>query len=214
VVGAGKACVGPVILSSGDASCAGEVVVVKGKLSHCDHRGWRRRTAAGEHTMPILEKKTDSRKGWRATTAVETESEIDGRGVDLAVEVDWELGSGIALSVQGARRLCATAECASTWTVPGEDPGDRCSKGSGCSGRCVLRSCGLRCVASLGDGETGRCCPHRQGFVGPGDVLVLDYASSIAEGWRLSGQWQRAHWRLAGGECGLETEQITRGWSM
>ncbi len=173
--------------------------------------------------MPILEKKTDSRKvGGRTTVGVETGSALLWAGDVYKPSSVLGLGvgdAGSALSVQGARRLCASAECASTWTVPWRNRRRPIFEGQwGCSGRCVLAIVRAAVRRELGDGETGTmAAPHRHRV--PLGLVML------AQGWithpqlrraleaqRANGRGRIGDWLVA--ECGLETEQITRGLSM
>jgi len=72
----------------------------------------------------------------------------------------------------------------------------------------------VRRELSREDGNVDAPHRHRVPF-GPGDVgSGLDYASSIAEALEAQRANGRGRLATAGGECGLETEQITRGLSM
>ena len=127
---------------------------------------------------------------------------------------------GIESSVSGSspqRRACGNEECASTWTAPWRNRRRPIFEGQwGCSGRCVLAMVKAAVNREMGDGEDV-VAPHRHRV--PLGLVML------AQGWithpqlrqaleaqRVNGSGRIGDWLVA--ECGLETEQITRGLSM
>jgi hypothetical protein len=169
--------------------------------------------------MPFLEKKTERTVGARTAGRVVTDSSLLWTGDEykpsgtLGLGVD---GAGFMTPALG-QRLCGSAECVSTWTVPWRSRRRPIFEGQwGCSGRCVLAM--VRAAVSRELGETGAVAtPHRHRV--PLGLVML------AQGWithpqlrraleaqRATGRGRIGDWLVA--ECGLETEQITRGLSM
>ena len=115
------------------------------------------------------------------------------------------------------RRLCGNVECASGWTAPWRNRRRPIFEGQwGCSGRCVLAMVKAAVNRELGENDI-EMTPHRHRV--PLGLVML------AQGWITHPQLRRAldaqrangtgrigDWLVA--ECGLETEQITRGLSM
>ena len=163
--------------------------------------------------MPFLMKKTESRS-------------IDGSAASaLAADLRWardqytpsqELGIGSSAFLQ-QRRTCGNVECTSTWTAPWRNRRRPVFEGQwGCSGRCVLAMVKAAVNRELGEGEDV-VVPHRHRV--PLGLVML------AQGWithpqlrhaleaqRANGRGRIGDWLIA--ECGLETEQITRGLSI
>lgn len=166
--------------------------------------------------MPFLMKKTEGRNiDGRVTGALATESDLNdvytpSRGQMLGVGAS---ASGPSLQ----RRLCGNVECLSTWTAPWRNRRRPIFEGQwGCSGRCVLAMVKAAVNRELGEGEEV-VVPHRHRV--PLGLVML------AQGWithpqlrqaleaqRANGSGRIGDWLVA--ECGLETEQITRGLSM
>jgi hypothetical protein len=169
--------------------------------------------------MPFLMKKTGSQSiDGRVASALAAEANLGwtrdeytpSRGQILGVE-----SSTSGPSPQ--RRLCGNVECVSTWTAPWRNRRRPIFEGQwGCSGRCVLAMVKAAVSRELGEGEEA-VVPHRHRV--PLGLVML------AQGWithpqlRQALEAQRANgcgrigdWLVA--ECGLETEQITRGLSM
>ena len=169
--------------------------------------------------MPFLIKKTENRNiDERITAALAT-------GSDLRWTRDEYTPSrgqiwGIESSVSGPslqRRTCGNVECASTWTAPWRNRRRPIFEGQwGCSGRCVLAMVKAAVNREQAEGEEV-VAPHRHRV--PLGLVML------AQGWithpqlrqaldaqRANGRGRIGDWLVA--ECGLETEQITRGLSM
>ncbi len=140
---------------------------------------------------------------YRASGALDRRGGLDGEGLPAS----W---------VEGQRRLCGSAECASGWTVPWRNRRRPIFEGQwGCSGRCVLAMARAAVRREAGDGAALTvAAPHRHRV--PLGLLML------AQGWITHPQLQRAleaqresgtgrigDWLVS--ECGLEREQITRG---
>jgi Type II secretion system (T2SS), protein E, N-terminal domain len=117
------------------------------------------------------------------------------------------------------RRLCGSIECASTWTMPWRNRRRPVFEGQwGCSGRCVLAMVHSSMRRTTGDSSSLlREAPHRHRI--PLGLLML------AQGWithpqlqyalsmqRENGSGRIGEWLIR--ECGLSTEQVTRGLSL
>lgn len=117
------------------------------------------------------------------------------------------------------RRLCGSMECANGWTMPWRSRRRPIFEAQwGCSGRCMLSIVRAAVRRETMDGVAGEVTePHRHRV--PLGLLML------AQGWithlqlrqaleaqRLNGTGRIGEWLIA--ECGLESEQITRGLSM
>ena len=169
--------------------------------------------------MPFLMKKMESRS-------------IDGR-IEAALTKEGDLSwtrdgympsreeiFGIESSVSGTslqRKTCGNIECTSTWTAPWRNRRRPIFEGQwGCSGRGVFAMVKAAVNRELGEGEEV-VAPHRHRV--PLGLVML------AQGWithpqlrqaleaqRANGSGRIGDWLVA--ECGLETEQITRGLSM
>ena len=133
---------------------------------------------------------------------------LPGRGPD---------GTGLTASlVQTQRRLCGSAECASGWAMPWRNRRRPIFEDEwGCSGRCVLAM--VRAALYRETGNEVLMVPHRHRV--PLGLLML------AQGWithpqlrqaleaqRQNGSGRIGEWLIA--ECGLESDQVTRGLSM
>lgn len=171
--------------------------------------------------MPFLMRKTDSRSiDGRGVSALATE-----RGLGLSRD-EYTPSSGQILGIESPasgsslqRKTCGNAECASTWTAPWKNRRRPIFEGQwGCSGRCVLAIVKAAINREMGESEGGvAAIPHRHRV--PLGLVML------AQGWithpqlrqaleaqRANGRGRIGDWLVA--ECGLETEQITRGLSM
>jgi Type II secretion system (T2SS), protein E, N-terminal domain len=166
--------------------------------------------------MPFLMKKTESRSiDGRVTGALATGSDLKWTRDVYTPSLGAESSAIAGLSPQ--RRLCGNVECVSTWTAPWRNRRRPIFEGQwGCSGRCVLAMVKAAVNRELGEGEEVTA-PHRHRV--PLGLVML------AQGWithpqlrqaleaqRANGSGRIGDWLVA--ECGLETEQITRGLSM
>jgi len=166
--------------------------------------------------MPFLMKKTESRSvDGRVTDVLATGN--DSRWTRDVYTPSLGTESSVAVGPSPQRRLCGNVECASTWTAPWRNRRRPIFEGQwGCSGRCVLAMVKAAVNRELGEGEE-TVVPHRHRV--PLGLVML------AQGWithpqlrqaleaqRANGSGRIGDWLVA--ECGLETEQITRGLSM
>jgi hypothetical protein len=169
--------------------------------------------------MPFLMKKTESRNiDGRVTASLATESDLRWTRDEYTPSHGQILG--IESSISGPslqRRTCGNVECASTWTAPWRNRRRPIFEGHwGCSGRCVLAMVKAAVNRELGEGEEMVALHRHRVPLG----LVM-----LAQGWithpqlrqalesqRANGSGRIGDWLVA--ECGLETEQITRGLSM
>jgi Type II secretion system (T2SS), protein E, N-terminal domain len=171
--------------------------------------------------MPFLARKTENRSvDGSIASALTTEG-----GLGFTRDIYMPSGGrvlGIESSVSGGsphRRSCGNVECASTWTAPWRSRRRPIFEGQwGCSGRCVLAIVKAAINREMGEGEGEMASkPHRHRV--PLGLVML------AQGWithpqlrhaleaqRANGRGRIGDWLVA--ECGLETEQITRGLSM
>jgi hypothetical protein len=167
--------------------------------------------------MPFLMKKPENRN-------------IDGRGASAGEsDLKWardeytslrgqtEVEPSAAAGLSQQRRSCGNVECASTWMAPWRNRRRPIFEGQwGCSGRCVLAMVKAAVNREMGEGDEV-AVPHRHRV--PLGLVML------AQGWithpqlrqaleaqRTNGRGRIGDWLVA--ECGLETEQITRGLSM
>jgi Type II secretion system (T2SS), protein E, N-terminal domain len=160
--------------------------------------------------MPFLTRKTESRSIDGLGFARDEYTPSGGRMLGLE-------SSASGLSLQ--RKNCGNTECASTWTAPWRNRRRPIFEGQwGCSGRCVLAIVKAAINREMGEGEGEvAATPHRHRV--PLGLVML------AQGWithpqlrqaleaqRANGRGRIGDWLVA--ECGLETEQITRGLSM
>lgn len=131
----------------------------------------------------------------------------------------YDLADLSASMEQVDRRLCGSMECANGWTMPWRSRRRPIFEAQwGCSGRCMLSIVRAAVRRETMDGVAGEVTePHRHRV--PLGLLML------AQGWithsqlrqaleaqRLNGTGRIGEWLIA--ECGLESEQITRGLSM
>ncbi len=164
--------------------------------------------------MPFLMKKSDGRDALAAEddlTWAHDNYSTSSRGQILGVE------PSVAVGFSKQRKSCGNIECVSTWTAPWRNRRRPIFEGQwGCSGRCVLAMVKAAVNREIGEGEEV-VVPHRHRV--PLGLVML------AQGWithpqlrqaleaqRANGSGRIGDWLIA--ECGLETEQITRGLSM
>jgi hypothetical protein len=174
--------------------------------------------------MPFLEKRVNS---GRTDTAMQNALRLESASMWEGDEYRSSKTRGLeatpssgqaGLAIPTSRRLCASEECASGWTVPWRSRRRPIFEGQwGCSGRCMLaivRATVRRLAESASSIATA---PHRH-RVPLGLVL-------LAQGWITNPQLQKAlEAQRANGrgrigdwlqsECGVGAEQITRGLSV
>src|SRR6185437_3571236 len=187
--------------------------------SHCERklRASRNRScnaaaAAGEHTMPFLDRRSN-----RAMDESLLERDQYNGVPWLGPQTD-DVGLPTTLT-EAQRRLCGSADCSGGWTMPWRSRRRPIFENQwGCSGRCVLTMvrAALRREAAHGAmAETSAPHYHRV----PLGLLMLSQGWITApqlrralEAQRQNGTGRIGEWLIA--ECGLEAEQITRGLSM
>jgi hypothetical protein len=169
--------------------------------------------------MPFLMKKTESRSiDGRVKGALTAEGDLKWTRDEYTPSHGQIFGIESSISRSSPqRRTCGNMECASTWTAPWRNRRRPIFEGQwGCSGRCLLAMVKVAVNRELGEGEDV-VVPHRHRV--PLGLVML------AQGWithpqlrhaleaqRVNGSGRIGDWLVA--ECGLETEQITRGLSM
>lgn len=133
---------------------------------------------------------------------------------------DGLYGTGLPASLAHAhRRHCGNADCTSGWTMPWRSRRRPVFEDQwGCGGRCVLAMVRDALRREIGDGGAAAVkTPHRHRV--PLGLLML------AQGWithlqlrqaleaqRQNGRGRIGEWLVS--ECGLSTEQISRGLGM
>jgi Type II secretion system (T2SS), protein E, N-terminal domain len=171
--------------------------------------------------MPFLMKKPESRNiDGRVGGALATEGDLKWARDEYTPSPSHGQIVGIESSMSRSslqRRTCGNMECARTWTAPWRNRRRPTFEGQwGCSGQCVLAMVKAAVNRELGEGKDVVVPYHHRVPLG----LVM-----LAQGWithpqlrqaleaqRANGSGRIGDWLVA--ECGLETEQITRGLSM
>lgn len=136
------------------------------------------------------------------------------KGLDSEVRLDpsW-------VSNESARGTCGNAECVSSWTMPWRNRRRPLFEGEwGCSGRCILAMVRAAIRRERGERSLSPVNTVHRHRVPLGLVM-------LAQGWithpqlqmaleaqRSSGSGRIGDWLVS--ECGLESEQVTRGLSV